>query len=268
VKKGKQEQYVKDDEALDAYLIQLALENTELFPGPDLPAIRGTALEALVNEYSMVYAIVERLSKTLPKVLLEQLIQQTAFDPEKHNDKAYVEQWTAGLQDRLNIYAQNGNHFESAVIEDTERQVFRTSVNFYVHGIATEYPLRREFFLSKEYKLMVDLGLKLEGLIEKGAYVIRDEKKQEIASFKEAVVFLMKEAKRGLTIQRYKGLGEMNPDQLWETTMNQENRRMLQVKIEDAVKANDLFTTLMGDQVEPRKEFIQSNALDVENLDV
>lgn len=268
VKKGKQEQYVKDDEALDAYLIQLALDNTELFSNPTSPAIKGTALEALVNEYSSVNAMVDRLSKNYPKVLLEQLIHQTAFEPNKHNDKAYVEAWTAGLQERLNAHTQNGNRFECSYIEDTERQVFRPTINFYVHGIATEYPLRREFFLSKEYKLMADLGQKLNGLIEKGAYVARGDKKQEIGSFKEAVVFLMKEAKRGLTIQRYKGLGEMNPDQLWETTMDQENRRMLQVKVEDAVKADELFTTLMGDQVEPRKEFIQNNALDVENLDV
>jgi len=156
-----------------------------------------------------------------------------------------------------------------AVIKvDSERKVFRPMVNYFVHGIVTEYPLRREFFLSKEYKLMVDLGQKLEGLIEKGAFIHRGEKQQEIATFKEAMSWLMKEAKRGLTIQRYKGLGEMNPDQLWETTMDQENRRMLQIKIEDAVKADELFTTLMGDQVESRKQFIQENALDVENLDI
>lgn len=268
VKKGKQEQYVKDDDALNAYLIQSALEGTELFSNSTALAIKGTALEMLVKEYVDVTYMIERLSKNLPTALLEQLIYHIAFDPNRLNDKNYVTEWVEGLQIKLNHSIQNGNRFECKIHEDHERQIFRPVVNFYVHGIATSYPLRREFFLSKEYQFMVALGQKLNGLIEKGAYVARADKKEEVGTFKEAMVWLMKEAKRGLTIQRYKGLGEMNPEQLWETTMDQENRRMLQVKIEDAVKADELFTTLMGDQVEPRKEFIQENALYAENIDV
>lgn len=268
VKKGKQEQYVKDDEALDAYLVQMALDGAELHINPNAPPVSGPALEVLAHEFRVVMTIIQRLSKNYPAQLLEQLIHHRLFDPNKNNDEAYVRSWTEELQLLLDPFAQNGNKILSTVVEDVERKVFRCAVNFYVHGIPTEYNLRREFFLSKEYQLMMDLGLKLKGLIEPGAFISRADKKQAIASFKEAIEWLMNEAKRGFTIQRYKGLGEMNPEQLWETTMDQENRRLLQVKIEDAVRADELFTTLMGDQVEPRKDFIQEFALDVENLDI
>jgi DNA gyrase subunit B len=136
------------------------------------------------------------------------------------------------------------------------------------HGISDDQFVPVEFFDSPEYRTLSDLAERLDGLLETGAYVTRGNKRRDVSSFGEALQWLMEEAKRGQNIQRYKGLGEMNPEQLWETTMNPDSRRLLQVTIEDAVAADEVFTTLMGDQVEPRRDFIEKNALYVENLDV
>jgi DNA gyrase subunit B len=136
------------------------------------------------------------------------------------------------------------------------------------HGTTTEKHIHREFFDSAEYRRIAELGKTLAGLLQPGAYVMKGEQRQEVSSFKQTIDWLLEQARRGQLIQRYKGLGEMNPEQLWDTTINPETRRLIQVRIEDALAANDIFATLMGDQVEPRREFIEKNALAVANLDI
>ncbi|MFA7388595.1 MAG: DNA gyrase subunit B, partial [Thiohalobacteraceae bacterium] len=162
-----------------------------------------------------------------------------------------------------------GQKFEILVAISADQEGFVANIIKRTHGIvAAEYRLASEFFASGEYQRMSEFGRQLDGLIGDGAYVMRGERRQEITAFRQAIEWLLEQARRGQHIQRYKGLGEMNPDQLWETTMNAETRRLLRVQIEDAVAADEIFTTLMGDHVEPRREFIETNALAVANLDV
>jgi len=162
----------------------------------------------------------------------------------------------------------NGKNYTVEAVRDSERSLWLPVVKIHQHGSFTAYSISGDFLLSGEYKAIVTLGEKLQGLLEPGAYIQRGEKKQPVSDFGEALDWLMKESRRGYSIQRYKGLGEMNPEQLWETTMNPETRRLLQVDVEDAVAADLMFTTLMGDHVEPRRAFIEANALSVANLDV
>ena len=136
------------------------------------------------------------------------------------------------------------------------------------HGVATEKHLQREFFESAEYRRIAEFGRTLSDFLGAGAYVTKGEARQELTSFQQAMNWLLEQARKGQSVQRYKGLGEMNADQLWETTMDPEKRTLLQVRIEDAVAADEIFTVLMGDQVEPRRDFIVKNALEVKNLDV
>ncbi|MFE8070417.1 DNA topoisomerase (ATP-hydrolyzing) subunit B [Marinobacteraceae bacterium S3BR75-40.1] len=268
VKRGKQEQYIKDEKAMEAYLTQTALENAQLYVNPDAPPITDTALEALVKEYQSVMAVISRLSRVYPATVLEELIAHGTLTPEQLADKAAVEQWVETLGERLVLDTRTGTKYEFTVTFDEERKLYLPKVVMYVHGIPYEHVFKHDFFESSAYKAIAALGQKLDGLIEEGAYIQRGERKHPIFTFAGALQWLMKEAQRGLSIQRYKGLGEMNPEQLWETTMDPETRRMMKVTIEDAIAADQIFTTLMGDEVEPRRDFIQTNALAVTNLDV
>ena len=271
VKKGKQEQYVKDDSELNIYMLQLALEGAKLFVNAAAPAVTGGALDDLVKHYSTVISTINRLSRRYPAAVLEAMLELPPLLLDKLNDQVYVAAWAEQLQTRLDLLQKNSNSrvkYEVQIKEDSERNLFIPVVVITSHGIATPYMFNADFFGSGEYKHFVSWGEKIIDLLEKDAYIERGEKRQAITSFKEAYEWLMQEAKKGFTIQRYKGLGEMNADQLWETTMDPDVRRMLQVRIEDAVAADQSFVTLMGDQVEPRREFIERNALNVANLDV
>ncbi len=172
------------------------------------------------------------------------------------------------LDARLNALDDATRTYRVSVHTASDGAPHRIDVQRLKHGLTTVKHIQREFFDSAEYRRIAELGRTLADLIGPGAYVRKGDQQHEVASFKEAMSWLIEQARKGQTIQRYKGLGEMNPEQLWDTTINPETRRLMQVKIEDAVAADDIFTTLMGDQVEPRREFIEKNALAVANLDV
>ncbi len=269
IAKGKQEQYLKDDEALTQFLTQAALEGSSLHVNVDAPGIGGAGLEALVSEYRAVMATIDRLSRLYPSEVLEQLIYLEALNEEQLNSRDSTQKWCDLLMERLEANNASGSHrYEVLVKEDEERHLFLPVIRITAHGVPNDFLFNRDFFLSGEYGSIVGLGQRLDGLIEEGGYIQRGERRKESTSFQECLEWLMVESRRGYNIQRYKGLGEMNPEQLWETTMDPETRRMLQVTIEDAIAADQIFTTLMGDQVEPRREFIETNALAVANLDV
>jgi len=269
IKKGKQEQYVKDDASLNAMLLNSAIEMAQLYVNPDAPALGGAALESLANDYMAVMASLRRLSRRYDALVLEHMIYMPVLEEGKQNDLSFVTDWFAELQSRINASLGSGQRYECSVEASESAPGFLATISKWTHGIvASEQAYSVEFFNSVEYRQMMGLGQQLDGLLSEGAYVLRGERKAEVSSFKQALNWLMDEARRGQHIQRYKGLGEMNPEQLWETTLDAENRRLLQVKIEDAVASDDIFTTLMGDQVEPRRDFIEQNALLVSNLDV
>lgn len=268
IKKGKQEQYLKDDGALDAYLSQIALEEAALVPDENTPPITGMGLENLFTHYRTAVAAIKRLARRYPANVLEEIINLNPLHLEQLKQIEAVTAWGQQLQQRLEKTAPNGTRYIVNAVENTDHQVFLPCISILEHGIELHHTLGYEFFHSGEYRHLQELSEKLQGLIGSATQVRRGDRIQSVKNFKEAFEWLMEEAKRGQGIQRYKGLGEMNPDQLWETTMDPATRRMLRVTIEDAVNADQIFTTLMGDQVEPRREFIEQNALAVSNLDV
>jgi DNA gyrase subunit B len=267
IARGKQHQYIKDEEGKDQYLTQSALENSSLHVNADAPAISGQGLEALVVQYRGVMATISRLSRVYPDEVMEKLIKLPELKAADLPDQSVVEQWCEKLKQIMGA-GDNSQSYIINVKEDPERHNFLPQVISVVHGIEKEFIFNHDFFSSNDYRSIVNIGNELNGLFEEGAYVQRGEKTEEITEFPQALNWLMAQAEKGLYIQRYKGLGEMNPEQLWETTMDPAERRMLRVTIEDAISADQIFTTLMGDQVEPRREFIEENALKVANLDV
>ncbi len=275
IKRGKQEVYVKDDAELNGYLLTAALDNANLHVTKDSPALSGVALETLAKEHIAVEAIIARLSARYDEAVLRTISRMPELTTEINDDLDKLAEWTEALSTALpkssgdRAYTGTGGSYSATLDRgNDEGEGVRIGITRVQHGIGATRYLPREFFGSNEYRHISALHVKLSGLIGDGAYVQRGERQATVEVFAEAVDWLMSEARRGQSIQRYKGLGEMNPEQLWDTTVNPETRRLMQVKIEDAVKADEIFTTLMGDQVEPRREFIEKNALTVANLDV
>jgi DNA gyrase subunit B len=268
VKRGKTENYVKDDTELNAMLLRYALEDAELVVQPGQPALVGSALESLAKRWMEVAAIIRRSSRRYDQKVLEQMLYLPEVSLADHDRLDWLTDWGRSLETQLNLPDDATRRYRVRVLAGADGGAPRLLVSRAEHGSTVEKHIHREFFESAEYRRITELGKTLSGLLGAGAYVAKGSEKQEVGSFREAINWLLEQAKKGQQIQRYKGLGEMNPEQLWETTINPQTRRLIQVRIEDALAANDIFATLMGDAVEPRREFIERNALAVANLDI
>ena len=267
VKKGKQENYVKDDLELNALLLTTAIQDAALHVNAAAPPLSGLGLESLARQYVEVQAIVKRWARRYDERFLEQLLYVPTMSLDVFDRVDALRDWCRIVEQHLNALDDVSRRYRVGV-EVMAAGGHRIDLQRFEHGLSSARHIQREFFDSAEYLRIAELGRTLNDLIAPGAFVKRGEEKVDVASFKTAINWLFDQAKKGQTIQRYKGLGEMNAEQLWETTINPETRRLMQVRIEDAVAADDIFTTLMGDAVEPRREFIEKNALQVSNLDV
>lgn len=266
VAKGKQENYLKDDKALNEYLMTLALQNAHLYVNASAPPITGMQLENLCQQYLTTLEMSKHLSMRVPATILQAMIDAPPLLDNMLADETQLNTWLMTLQQHV----QQLDHqtFTFTVHSAEQPNQFIIHINTLRYGTESKSVLNAKFFNSAEYRALVALGDQLRDLFDSTAYIQRGEKKLPVTHFSQVVHWLLQEAQRGLHVQRYKGLGEMNPQQLWDTTMNVETRNLLQVRIEDAIASDEIFTTLMGDQVEPRREFIEKNALSATNLDV
>ncbi|PDH37608.1 MAG: DNA topoisomerase (ATP-hydrolyzing) subunit B [Halieaceae bacterium MED-G27] len=266
--RGKSSQYLKDEDAFASYLTDAALVDTALYSTPDSEGIEGEALASIVAQYQATQKTIDRLERVYSRDVLDELVFVPALTADVMRDEATVVAFSELLSERLLTRSDNTVAYEPLVRRDQERGHYYVVVRRTAHGVASDIVLGQNFIGSSEYAELVAMGQTLNEIMTETSVVNRGEKQFASSDFAKMMGWLMDEARRGCSVQRYKGLGEMNPDQLWETTMDPDVRRMLRVKIEDAIRADQMFVTLMGDDVEPRREFIETNALAVANLDI
>lgn len=262
-KKGKQERYLKDESALEEYLLELALQDTQV-RSPELN-IDADGLAVLGDQYLHLKRLTDKLSRRSDDSILRILQKVSEYTHSDASMQAYLQQWVQEINEAINEHF-GANQGLFAVLEFREIEVWKIRFDVRAHGVERHVFLDKDFFHSYEYRQLCSLSANLEKP-QVEMIVARGEDSMPVKTLREALEWLLLDSKRGIHIQRYKGLGEMNPDQLSETTMNVDTRHLLQVRIEDAVVADEIFSTLMGDQVEPRREFIERHALTVTNLD-
>ena len=270
LKKGKQEQYIKDNDALETYLISNAIDELALHVSAEAPAINGTALASVIADYQVSQKSLQRLTQRYPASLLDGLLELDAFKTDHNHERDYVESWAEQL--RVAIEKLQPSLRPEITLETFERENaqgeksahYWPRVTVYVHNLPHSYLLDAGLLNSAEYARLLKNSKSWFKLLEEGAYLQKGERRIQVSNFHQVWQHILQDSRRGMMIQRYKGLGEMNAEQLWETTMDPENRNMLQVTIDDAIEADRMFSCLMGDDVEPRRAFIEENALNAD----
>ena len=260
VKHGRDERYLKDDHELKEYLLRQALDDAELRPGKDAALMSRDTLEALAKEYLLAEAVIDRLSRVVDGRVMHAMLDVPPITLTTLDD---------AMRAAENLKRALGDDAPAIRAErDDRHDGYKLVIRREVHGNFNETRIDHDFIESGDYAQIIKTSKVLQGLIQPGATAKRGEREYAVDSFKQALDWLLEEVRKGLGVQRYKGLGEMNPGQLWETTMDPTKRILLRVQIDDLISSDEIFTTLMGDDVEPRRAFIESNALGVRNLDV
>lgn len=274
IKQGREERYLKDDVELDQYMLNLSMMQAALVPARDAEPITGDALAAIARKYVMADAVVERLSRLMDHDTLHELMDGLALNLDSADEAhASAERLQAALLKNVHQISRSlAPAVEVTAHADESGERWHLRIIRHLHGNQKVSIITQDFLKSSDYKVLSDVAQTLRGLVGEGAEVRRGEgekvRSQPVGSFREAMRWLLADAEKGVSRQRYKGLGEMNAEQLWETTMDVNARRLLKVQIEDAIAADQIFTTLMGDNVEPRRVFIEENALGAQNIDV
>ena len=270
LKKGKQEQYLKDNDALETFLISNAIDDLSLHISAESPAISGQALAKVIEDYQVSQKSLTRLTVRYPASLLDGLLGLDAFNLDQNHDEEYVKQWSEQLRIAIEKYQPSLRPeislevFEKEHADGSKVAHYWPRVTIYVHNLPQSYLLDSGLLASGEYKRLLQNSKSWFSLLEGGAYLQKGDRKINVITFHQVWQHILADSRRGMMIQRYKGLGEMNAEQLWETTMDPENRNMLQVTIDDAIEADRMFSCLMGDDVEPRRAFIEENALNAD----
>jgi DNA gyrase subunit B len=259
-KLGKEERYLKDEHELNEFMLRQALVEAVLYPGAGREAIQGAALAELAKSYLLAEAVIARVSRLIDADVLRAMLRGVQVDLAGRDA---AERSAEALEGAI-----GGNGVAVAPHFDAKTERYQVRIERSRHGNVRMSTIDTEFVHSGDYAQIRQTAEMLRGLLGAGAYVQRGDKKQPVRDFSEVMRWLLAEVEKSMSLQRYKGLGEMNPGQLWETTMDPTVRRLLRVQIDDGIAADEIFIKLMGDEVEPRRAFIESNALGVRNLDV